>query len=355
MSGLDFRLDSSTRVIAGSQEAVHLLEQKQRVENAVMFKDPALTLDTSKAFLETTIKTVLKDRIETPALEKDMNALYKSLREEMALNCDQSARNMLDKLTAAVVNWTAQLRNKFGAASHGDDGYFDNPIEMPEAEMVARMVDSVSGFLLLKNKISKDPDMAQRIHYSDYPDFNDYLDLQHDDYTLPFDGVEPIPCSQFLFTYDEEGYREMLLQYLSSKKEEATSEEEPRNVSMISDEPIQEFQDFVDWDDSNISSTLVESLFISEGLRKSYTFKELAIVTQDVTSFLINRMGVDWFRKDSEMARLRVFARRQLSKIGFDKNYINSAAESIVKKISEITKEAEQQRLINDLGNGIGC
>ena len=55
MSDSESFLSSSTRALVGTNDAVHLIEQKERVEQAVVSNDPALTLDTAKAFPESNL------------------------------------------------------------------------------------------------------------------------------------------------------------------------------------------------------------------------------------------------------------------------------------------------------------
>lgn len=222
MSDSEFFLSSSTRALAGTNDAVHLIEQKERVEQAVVSNDPALTLDTAKAFLESIFKTILSDRVATPNLDQDLSPLYRSVREVLPLNQDAAANEILKRLTNSIVHSVAELRNNYGAASHGNDGYFENPIEMPEAEMVARVVDGMAGFLFLKHKAHGDPEQAARIYYGEYPEFDDFLDNQWKGYDLPLSDAHRIslPASKIIFITEPDAYREMLLQYLSTEKED---------------------------------------------------------------------------------------------------------------------------------------
>lgn len=216
-----FSLSSSTRALANSEDAVHLIEQKGRVEQAVTANDPALTLDTAKAFLESVFKTILSDRVREPNLDQDLSPLYKCVRDVLPLNRNCDANEILKRLTNSVVHHLAELRNNYGAASHGGDGYFDNPIEMPEAEMVARFVDGLAGFLFYKHKAHGDPTVAARIYYGEYPEFDDFLDNQWQGYELPLSPEHSIslPASKIIFLTDPDAYREMLLQYRSSEKD----------------------------------------------------------------------------------------------------------------------------------------
>lgn len=221
MAEVFVQLMSLDRAIASSEGAVHLVEQKARLESALAANDTALVLDTAKSLLECVLKTILTDRVEGANLEQDMSPLYRSVRDALPLNRDTGAAELLTRLTNSVVHNVSELRNRFGAASHGDDGYWENPIEIPEAEMIAQMVDGMPAFLYRKHKQIDDPELAARIFYPDYPDFNDFLDGQFDGYKLHLDEKHmfSLPASKLIFMTDEKAYREMLVQYRSSEAE----------------------------------------------------------------------------------------------------------------------------------------
>jgi hypothetical protein len=219
-------LRASTRAIASSRDAIHLIEQKERVEHALMKEDSPLILDTSKAFLESILKTILSDLgHEIDANAKLMN-LYKELRGKVKLSNDSRICEILERLASSVVHNVAELRNKFGAASHGDDGYYENPVQVLEAEMIAQFVDSLSAFLYTKHKEATDPAIAARIYYNDYPEFNDWLDFQYEGFHLELSTQHQfsLTFSQLLFQNDQPLYREMLLQYRNSEQEDFEDE-----------------------------------------------------------------------------------------------------------------------------------
>lgn len=185
-----------------------------------------MVLDTSKAFLESLFKTILSDRVEKPDLTLDMSPLFKCVRDILPLNNDAQACEIIKKLTNSIVHNVTELRNRFGAASHGDDGYFENPIDISDAEMIAHVVDGMAGFLYRKHKTHGDPGVAARIYYRDYPDFNDYLDGQYEGYNMVLGEGKSLELSpsMVLFSADESMYREMLLQYLSTEEEDREEE-----------------------------------------------------------------------------------------------------------------------------------
>ena len=219
-------LHSSTAALASSESATHLIEQKERIQQALARRDVALVLDTSKAFLESIFKTILTDRTGSAA-DLDFSPLFRAVREAMPLSDDTAVADHLHKVSNSLVHTLAELRNRYGAASHGNDGYYVSPVKLPEAEMLVQFVDGFAGFIYRRHKESSDPELAARIHYNDYPDFNDYLDNQYEGYNLALSDKHQLTltASELLFRSDLQAYREMLIQFRVSENEDQQTEE----------------------------------------------------------------------------------------------------------------------------------
>ncbi len=215
-------LHSSTEALAASEDAVHLLEQKERLQRAVILKDPSLVLDTSKAFLESVFKTILQDREGANQIPANFGQLFRAVRTSSPMSADEGVADYLHKMASSIVHNVGELRNRYGAASHGSDGYHDCPVQMNDVHMVVQFVDGLAGFVLKKHRDSNDPEIAARIHYFDYPEFNDYWDEQYDGYEMPFSSTDQmlVPASELLFKNDLRAYREALLQYRSSEEDD---------------------------------------------------------------------------------------------------------------------------------------
>lgn len=219
MSDSGFILQNFTKAVVESKSAVHLLEQKSRLEQALCSSDTALTLDIAKSLLEALFKTIISDYDKEADLSKvDFKDLNKRIKKHMRLNSNDDANVILEKLISSVVHNLGELRNKYGAASHGKDGYFNNPIKMPEAEMIAQIVDGVSGFILTKHKISSKLTERQRIGYNEYQHVDDYLDAQNAPLKLPTGDM--IPYSKIFFDSDPEMYRQYVIDFLDSNGEQ---------------------------------------------------------------------------------------------------------------------------------------
>lgn len=157
---------------SSSTTAIHLIEQKERLERALVVQDPPLILDMSKSLIESVLKTILSDRVSNPNLNQDMNPLYKNVRDCLQLNKDSNVNSKITQLTNKIVHDVAELRNSYGAASHGDDGYFQNPITPTDADLIANISDVFCCYIYTRHKETIEPDLAERIYYQDYPRAN---------------------------------------------------------------------------------------------------------------------------------------------------------------------------------------
>ncbi|EGA70245.1 hypothetical protein VISI1226_13476 [Vibrio sinaloensis DSM 21326] len=222
----NFRLGLSTKAIAETDTAVHLLEQKERLESAIQSRDPSLSIDLSKAFLESVFKTIISDRIEEPNLRKEFFPLFRDVKDSLRFSENDDVSDKISRLAGSVVNVTNELRNKYGAASHGGDGYHQNPLRMEELEFVLSSVDGLAAFLYRKHRETLEPEKHFRIQYDDYPEFNDWLDGQFDGFSMHLSQSRTLEltASLVLFERDPSAYREMLIQYSGTEEEDDDDE-----------------------------------------------------------------------------------------------------------------------------------
>lgn len=336
MAQREFILQNSTYALVDSQNAVHLIEQKKRLEQAVNNKDAPLILDTAKSLLESIFKTVLTDRVSEPDLGQDFRPLYKNVRAELTFNKDEMANLLIGNLGSAIVHNVSELRNKFGAASHGDDGYFETPIQMNDAEMIAHVVDGLAGFVYRKHKHLNAPESAQRIYLTDYPEFNSYLDGQYLGYKLELgeSGGIDLPPSEIIFLTDRALYREMLMQFRSTEESdierEAVGEVEQgiENVGavILADQaPAPELQ-------YDPLKDIATALVINEEVRHSVTDKQCLDLAEFVRDYAMNRAGLDWQNRSGLIAKFRIQLKRQLNRITYSEAFIANAIDLLIEK-----------------------
>lgn len=337
MSDSDFILFNSTKAIAGSAEAVHLLEQKERLEQAVVRKDSALALDMAKTFLESIFKTILSDRLDNPNLDQNMNSLYRSVRDNLPLNHDADAAEILKRLTNSIVHNVNELRNRFGAASHGDDGYFENPIEVAEAEMVAQVVDGMIGFLYRKHKDQGDPELAARIYYRDYSEFNDYLDGQREGYKIVLDDERAIDLSPsyLLFAADEQAYRELLLQFLSAEAEEQVEESPPVSIVEYGQLSQREEPEAEMLPPEDGVKQIKLAMVVDGTVQHSVEEADLDQLAEFVVDYARNQAGVDWQNRESLKATFRTILRKKF-KAAFPNESLSSVIDAVIQKAAKL-------------------
>lgn len=228
MTDHSFRLRLSTRAIAETEDAIHLIEQKERLEAAIHAQDPALSIDLSKAFLESIFKTIISDRLESPDLRKEFFPLFKEVKDNLVFSNNYDVSDKLSRLAGSIVSVTNELRNRHGAASHGNDGYHRGELTIGDVEFIASSVDGLAAFLYQKHRETLEPENHHRIQYDDYPAFNDWIDGQYDAFSMQLSDQVTIEyaASKMLFNNDLDVYREMLLQYNSTENEEEDDDDD---------------------------------------------------------------------------------------------------------------------------------
>ncbi|WP_368195809.1 abortive infection family protein [Aeromonas sp. R2-2] len=221
MNDNSFRLRLSTEAIAETKEAVKLIEQKERLEAAIKDRDAALSIDLSKAFLESIFKTIIADKSKKPELPHQFDKLYHKAKDNLVFSDNEYINKRLNNLADTIATVTGQLRNNFGVASHGKDGYQKNELKISEVEFVVSSVDGLAAFLYKRHRETLEPDNHHRVQYDDYPDFNDWYDGQYDGYSIKISELIRFEytASQLLFMHDPEAYREVLLQYKAIEDE----------------------------------------------------------------------------------------------------------------------------------------
>lgn len=323
MAQRKFELQNTNYALQHAVDAVHLIEQKGRLEKAVLDEDAPLVLDTAKTLLESIFKTVLVDRLETPNLDQDFKPLYRNVRDEVPFNDNDEANSILGKLGGAIVHNVAELRNRFGAASHGDDGYFETPIQMNDAEMVAHVVDGLAGFVYRKHKHKNDPELAQRLYYSDYPEFNNFIDGQYPSYQFVLGesaGINILP-SNIIFQSDQDVYREMLLQFRDTEEFDEIKNEEvsvndvhPTKDNLRANHNLLE----TDIDTDEVEINVSHILFQYDANQTDR--EELNELGMRISKGINDLRVVDWYKRESTIAAIRSFLRVSLRRGKFPKD-----------------------------------
>jgi hypothetical protein len=127
--------------------------------------------------------------------------------------CSTLSAHETDNIFLPIVKKTIKLvgdmRNNYGISSHGHDGYVERTLRMEEALFVARMALSVSGYFYSRHINTGADNGNLRLHYSDNPNFNEYIDSEGD---IEVVGIFVSP-SRILFDNDPIAYKEKLLEF----------------------------------------------------------------------------------------------------------------------------------------------
>jgi Abortive infection C-terminus len=119
---------SNVRSIATKFDAVHMLEQVKRMNEAVD-SDPGLAIGSSKELIETCCKTILGERGHTLSGSENMNDLLKKTRAELklvpeAVDPSRKGHDTIKRVLSnlgQVAQGINELRGLYGTG-HGKDG-----------------------------------------------------------------------------------------------------------------------------------------------------------------------------------------------------------------------------------------
>lgn len=197
-----------------------LIEQQIDLIEQSIVENPRLTFDVCKSLLETTCKTLLRERGIEPNTADNAQDLLKQTLEHLDFLPDSHrdkprVRDGLKKTLnglKTVMQGLAEIRNAEGLASHGPDAFAPS-LDAVHALMAARAVDAVVHFLFGCHR-AYPGEGASPARYADQPSFNDYVDDLHGLVQVFESEFRP---SEVLFKLDEVAYDESLRTYLDER------------------------------------------------------------------------------------------------------------------------------------------
>jgi hypothetical protein len=200
----------------------------EAIENAIE-SIPDFAFDLSKTLIESVCKTILADigqpgdpNWECPKLLKETaNRLSMLPRDHPnAARARESIEKMIKGLLQAVQG-LCELRNSYGIASHGRDG-FAARLDLRQATLAAQAADTIVSFLyrIHRDALSQTP--GTRVYYEDHADFNQAFDAENEVIAL---GELRFSPSFVLYRTDQEAYKAELNEFLAERNGESAADD----------------------------------------------------------------------------------------------------------------------------------
>ena len=217
-------------VMSGARFVARQLSAPERIDWAIReieanLKDrPGLVFDYAKSLVETTCKTILKERGQTAdenwKVQQLASITLKAVvRVPVGHPDPTAARDRLEtalKGLVGVVHGLGELRNLDGELGHGKE---TDRITLGSchAEFAARAADAVIKFLVEAHRNAQEADGAPpMLSYFEHADFNEYVDEMHKPFTIL---TAQYKASEILYQMDLQTYRDALDEFLTESEE----------------------------------------------------------------------------------------------------------------------------------------
>jgi hypothetical protein len=93
--------------------------------------------------------------------------------------------------------------------------------------------------------------------------------------------------------------------------------------------------------DDKTMQMLIDALLKENAELQGVKSSELIKAVNIAVNFINEKAGVDWYKRESQLARIRTIVRRALAKMNFNDDLIEQAAVNIVNVVAKISKDAE--------------
>ncbi len=227
-----FRLASIRLALTEAAQAAAITSLVDAVEQ-IPEAHPGLVFDLCRALIETICKTILADLGEPVPPNPNAENMVSLVLKRLEVFADPqfaeatSKRAVGDTVTGInkFVNGIGEYRRLFGTASHGRDGYSE-AIDRSHAYLVAGVTDALATFLLTTHRRLRGDEEWQRAFYGEHPDFDQYLNDEHDPSPILVFG-DPFPPSQVFHAVNQAGYVKRLNDWRKLKASGEIESEEP--------------------------------------------------------------------------------------------------------------------------------
>lgn len=216
-----FRLVACRELMDSHPESLRIREQVEALEEALPDK-PGVAVSFCRTLIETTCKTILIDRGQTPDNSWEAPRLLAETTKFLHLgihdsgHTDPTLKSGAEKLLRGVnsiIDGVVEIRNAHGAAAHGADAYAPM-LDGRYAEILAHATDAVIGLLFRTHLNGTKGNLLARLRYGDHTDFDESIDAEYG----PFEVLEtPLLASEALFRTDNQAYRTALVEFLADR------------------------------------------------------------------------------------------------------------------------------------------
>jgi hypothetical protein len=211
---IEFRMYNARVAMAAG--LTHIEEQVKAIELAVT-ENPNLTFDLAKTVVESTCKTILKERKITFDTNDNLPKLFKIVVMNLpmlpvAASAEIEARRSLAQTMNGLntaLHGVCELRNLHGFASHGKEEPRP-PLGSIQALLAAQTADTIIGFFHRLHLQDRTQPGVPRLAYEDNIGFNDYVDEANGPVRIFDLNYQP---SEVLFSVDLEAYRTLLADF----------------------------------------------------------------------------------------------------------------------------------------------
>jgi hypothetical protein len=220
-------------VMFGARDAManglgHIEEHVNGIERAVV-EQPGLAFDLARTLVESTCRTVLKERAIAFSQGDDLPHLFRIVVSTLpflpvAASAEVGVRDSLTQTLNGLhtaIQGICELRNQAGFASHGSGGARP-AMESVQALLAAEAADTIVGFLHRMHRQDRTPPPSPRALYEDNSEFNVSVDETHG--TIRIFDAEFQP-SEVLFEMEPETYRVYLSEFGAEDGDESDDPE----------------------------------------------------------------------------------------------------------------------------------
>jgi len=232
-----FRLTACRELMESHPDSLRIREQVEALEDAMPDR-PGIAVSFCRTLIETTCRTILIDRGQTPDATWEAPKLISETTKFLHLgihddgHTDPKLRSGAENLVRGVnsiIDGVVEIRNAHGAAAHGADAYAPM-LDERYAEILARATDAVVGLLFRTHLNGTGNAPLARLRYGDHKDFDEWIDADFG----PFEVLDtPLIASEALFRTDHNAYRAALVVF--RQEQEAANAEVAGNQAREGD------------------------------------------------------------------------------------------------------------------------